>query len=394
MATKEMMVTAPLMALLYDRTFLAGSFSRALRMRRQLYAGFAATWIVLAGVVLSAGNRGGSAGLHAGVAIHDYARTQLAVVAHYLLLAVWPKELVLDYAWPIAHRWGEIGWGGALVGLLLVGSIIALRVKPWLGFLGAWFFGILLPSSSIVPIVTEVAAEHRMYLPLIAPIALAVVGGWAVGRRFGLSRLIWPPVAAAIAVGAWLTFERNSQYSSAVGIWQLTVAQRPNNPRARYNLGYSWNQIAEDLPLGSPQQREAIGHALQELRHSLNLEPTNFSTAAELAEVMMEAGDYRNSERAFDILLKLDPSFAHGHFIRGKLRGLRQDWPAAVSDFEALIAAYPDQPEAHYYLGVCFQQMRQWKQAQIQFERTLALSPDGFKDTGQRLVRVRISQGQ
>ena len=394
MATKEMMVTAPLMALLYDRTFLAGSFSKALQRRRQLYAWLAATWLVLAGTVLAAGNRGGSAGFHAGVAIHDYARTQLAVVAHYLYLALWPRELVLDYAWPIAHRWGDVGWGGLLVAVLLIGSIIALWARPWLGFLGAWFFGILLPSSSIMPIVTEVAAEHRMYLPMIAPIALALVGGWALGRRFGLGWLIWAPVAAAIAFGAWFTFQRNSQYGDAVGIWQITVAQRPNNARAHYNLGYSWKKVAEGLPPGTPLQHEAADHALEELRLSLKLDPTNYRTGAELAEVMMLAGDYRNSERTFDMLLKLDPSFAHGHLIRGKLRGLRQDWPDAASDFKVAIAAYPDQPEAHYYLGVCFQQMRQWKQAQAEFERTLALSPGGFKDAQQRLVWARFNQSQ
>ena len=48
MATKEVMVTVPLIALLYDRTFLAGSFARALQKRWGLYAGMAACWGVLA----------------------------------------------------------------------------------------------------------------------------------------------------------------------------------------------------------------------------------------------------------------------------------------------------------------------------------------------------------
>ena len=40
-------------------------------------------------------------------------------------------------------------------------------------FLGAAFFLILAPTSSVLPIVTEVAAEHRMYLPLAAVAVLA-----------------------------------------------------------------------------------------------------------------------------------------------------------------------------------------------------------------------------
>jgi len=40
-------VSAPLMVLLYDRTFFAGSFREALRRRAPLYAGLAATWLPL-----------------------------------------------------------------------------------------------------------------------------------------------------------------------------------------------------------------------------------------------------------------------------------------------------------------------------------------------------------
>jgi hypothetical protein len=43
MATKEVMATAPLLGLLYDRTFLAGSFREAWQRRRWWYVGLAAT---------------------------------------------------------------------------------------------------------------------------------------------------------------------------------------------------------------------------------------------------------------------------------------------------------------------------------------------------------------
>jgi len=70
-----------------------------------------------------------------------------------------------------------------LLGLLFA-TIYALVRKPMLGFLGAWFFAALAPSSSIVPVITQTVAEHRMYLPLAAVVALAVGGSFAwLGRR-------------------------------------------------------------------------------------------------------------------------------------------------------------------------------------------------------------------
>ena len=54
-ATKEVTATAPLLVLLYDRTFVAGSFREAWRRRGGLHVVLAATWLPLAGLVASAG---------------------------------------------------------------------------------------------------------------------------------------------------------------------------------------------------------------------------------------------------------------------------------------------------------------------------------------------------
>ncbi len=40
----------------------------------------------------------------------------------------------------------------------------------WFAFVGTWFFMLLAPSSSVVPIVTEIAAERRIYLALVSVI--------------------------------------------------------------------------------------------------------------------------------------------------------------------------------------------------------------------------------
>jgi hypothetical protein len=69
--------------------------------------------------------------------------------------------------------------GIAVLGAL---TVVALVRVPPLGFLGAWFFIALAPASSVIPIATEVGAERRMYVPLMALVALAVLAGWFVAR--------------------------------------------------------------------------------------------------------------------------------------------------------------------------------------------------------------------
>ena len=92
-ASKEVMVTAPLVVLLYDRVYLARGFRRALRKRWGLYVGLAASWVVLAAL---AGGRAGTAGLGMGVGWWAYLRTQFVAVFEYLRLSLWPNRLIFD----------------------------------------------------------------------------------------------------------------------------------------------------------------------------------------------------------------------------------------------------------------------------------------------------------
>ena len=67
------MVSAPVIVLLYDRTFLAGSFRDAIRTRWKLYAGLAATWLLLAALVIGGGGRAGTAGFGLRIGAWQYA---------------------------------------------------------------------------------------------------------------------------------------------------------------------------------------------------------------------------------------------------------------------------------------------------------------------------------
>lgn len=238
MATKEVMAAAPLVVLLHDRTFLAGSFGGALRARRGLYAGLAATWLLLAALVASSAGRAGSAGFDAGMSVGQYAATQPRAVVEYLRLAAWPDPLVLDRGARTAATAAEIVPFAAIVAVLVGATVWALVRRPALGFLGAWFFAILAPTSSFVPLATQTVAEHRMYLPLAGIVALGVVAAFEL-----TSRLAAPDAArravlvAVLAALGWRTHVRNLEYAEPRTIWEQAVAHDPGNVRAQMNLG-------------------------------------------------------------------------------------------------------------------------------------------------------------
>ena len=262
MATKEAMVSAPLMVLLYDRTFVSGSFQEAWTRHRRLYLGLGGTWVLLGYLMVGLHYRGIGYGL--GISWWAYALIECRAVVQYLWLALWPHPLVFDYGEFVAVRHvGEVAPYAVILAILVAGVLVELKRQPAIGFVGAWFFLILAPTSSVVPIGGQPMAEHRMYLPLAAVVALVVLGGANLGRyvlgRWQQTRRIleWGVSAAVVLVLTLLTIQRNQDYMTRLTIWLDTVAKRPNNPRA--HLG-----VANALYESDPQ--EAIGQDEEALR--------------------------------------------------------------------------------------------------------------------------------
>jgi tetratricopeptide (TPR) repeat protein len=244
MGSKPSAAVAPLLVLLYDRTFVSGSVTSALRSRPRLYAGLASTWALLIPLLL-ADYRLQAASTELVFRAPSPARyllTQPGVILHYLGLALWPKALVFDYLWPTAHSASDILWPLAVVGLLGFLTIRAWRRRDPAGFLGAWWFVTLLPTSSVIPI-PDAAAEHRLYLPLAAVAAGAVIGydRWARGvfrRLTALRRTCAVALAALVTIGLGsATIRRNQDYQREAALWESVVAERPENPRGHNGLG-------------------------------------------------------------------------------------------------------------------------------------------------------------
>ncbi len=144
-ASKEVIVTAPLMAFLYDRTFISGSFSGAWRRHWPLFLALAATWIPLGCLMKGVSDLG--VGLGWNVPWWAYGITECRVVVKYPLLAFWPHPLVFDYGVYSPPHPAEIWPYVLIIGSLLAVTILALRRSPAVGFGACWFFLILAPVS-------------------------------------------------------------------------------------------------------------------------------------------------------------------------------------------------------------------------------------------------------
>ena len=224
---KETMVVAPILVVFYDRAYLVPSWREGIRERGSLYLGLAASWFLLASLNWS-GPRAAVGGFGAGITPVTYLLNQSAVIVDYLRLSLWPVDLVAFYGWPQPLTAGEVAVPLAFVATLVAATIVTVIGAPRLGFLGVWFFGILAPTSSILPIATEVGAERRMYLPLVALIAIAVIALW----RMAGSRATTAVAVVLAVVLATGTAARNREYATGLSLAQTIVDRRPSGPGA------------------------------------------------------------------------------------------------------------------------------------------------------------------
>jgi Flp pilus assembly protein TadD len=334
MGSKESMFAAPLIAVAWDWLFgrRAGEDARQLWQRRwALYAGLASTWLLLA-LTVSSEQRPASVGFHfADWPWWRYLATQAGVILHYLRLVFLPSPLVLDYGWPpVSSLVGALPELTVVAGLVILTAFGLFKRHP-ASFAGVVFFLVLAPSSSLLPIVTEVAAEHRMYVPLAAVIGLIIIACVEAGRRWRIPAFAGI-VALSTAAGAlgWLTYSRNADYASEERIWADTIGKRPDNPTARVNYGVvllAQGRTSEaephlrkavELAPDEDEAQLALGAALcstgrcdegiPHFRRAVELDPDDPGAVRNLAEALASRGERREAAVHFRRAVELLPN--------------------------------------------------------------------------------------
>ncbi len=432
MGSKQVMVTAPLVVFAYDAVFSPGSVGEKLRRRWAMYAGLGGTWLLLAALMWTGPAPVGAGFRGTAFTWLEYAATQFGVILHYLRLALLPVGLCLDYGWQKAQAWHEFVPQAVAVAVLLAATTWALWRRPPAGFLGLWFFLILAPTSSIMP-VTDAAFEHRMYLPLAAVAAGAVCGAYALGRRLRLPAAAG--VVAAVAVLGllgWLTDRRNRQYHDVTGMWEDVVRNRPNWYRGLNSLGVAYEHAgryeeaiephrkAVALEPGRPKHHKDLGHvlhkagrhreALASLNQALRLNRRYAAAYVDRANVLSALGRLTEAEQDCRTALAINPRHATAHGLLGEVLAKQQRWAEAEAEYREVLRLDPDNPKAHegvaralrgagdltgalahcrdwlarrpqsarahYHLGQALKRLGRLPEALIQYQQAIEIDPD------------------
>jgi protein O-mannosyl-transferase len=245
---------------------------------------------------------GAYAGQNIAISPLAYLGSQGYAILRYLQLLIVPYGFTIDPDIPLAPQW----WAWIiLIGLIALSFRYFRAAGP-----GFWFLGglvLLIPSSSIFPAI-DLAADRRMYLPLVAFAACLAL----------LLQRVPRPVLAGIAVALLaISYTRVHVWSSNQALWREAMYYAPNKIRPRI-------QLARHV-----ESTEAI-RLLSETKNFAARDP---QVASELGRVLLEANRPVEALREFGLALAQNPNSPQFLTNRGvALAALGQN-QAAADDF-------------------------------------------------------------
>ncbi|WP_165698918.1 tetratricopeptide repeat protein [Bremerella volcania] len=334
---KEVAVVIPLVVLWYDRAFLAESWRELFRDRWLVYVGLFASWLILAQVAMvpiENHNKHGTVLVHevdftgdqpirTVVGPREYLYSQAHAIPFYLQLTVLPMGQSLDHGWRATYSLAEAIWPGVIVVAALGLTIWCVFRAPRWSFVGASFFLILAPTSSILPI-QDIVFEHRMYLPLASLLTLIVFGIYEGLRRtepeqpsssshLSASQALVVVLAVLVIVYGGVSIARNEVYRDDESMWRDVLAKNPSNPRAYHGIAHAY-VMQGDWAKAIPYLEKTI-----ELHPEYPFKGGYANTFLNGAKKSIELGDVDMALKLLDLTIKMNPQDSEAYFLMAKL---------------------------------------------------------------------------
>ena len=395
MLTKPVVITLPLMVILYDVIFF-GTDKKFDVSRIILYVIFIIPVLVIPFVLF--GPQGivnaASIGLQE-IPQKNYLLTQFNVIMTYLRLLFVPINQNIDYDYRIAQTLFEFP---TFISFTAIVAIVGVALR-WLSkerlltFGILWFFIALGPQSSIFSLL-DVIYEHRVYLPCL---------GFSVFISAFLFKIIRNRktyiAVMSIIVGVLLilTCQRNLLWSDAQRFMEDTVSKSPNKARPHNNLAFFYFHQGK------------LTEAEREYKRAVTLDPDYYIAAYNLGMVYFEGNRLTEAGDIFLALTRHYPDFpdpyvglamvlskfghnqmalellrhspmpnsknASAYIVLGNIFQSQKDGIQAKAMFQKAVWLNPDSSVGHYNLGNTYFKEGNFYEALVSYQKAAKLNP-------------------
>jgi hypothetical protein len=210
----------------------------------------------------------------------------------YLGKTLWPTGLAADYGRTTARA---IAGDMAILKFALLAAVIlaiatAWRFRPLAALGGLWFIIFILPISGLVRFMYQLhstVADHYLYLPMVGIAAIVATAVQAVmsERRTSFAPAWAAPIAGVLlcALLAIMSWQQLGSWHDSVSLFTRMVEINPDSSGSQSDLGSALAGAGE------------IEQATDHFRLAVNINPGDVTSRKNLAQALLQIGDYAGS---------------------------------------------------------------------------------------------------
>ena len=334
--------------------------------------------------------------------------TQAGVMIQYLKLLVWPWPgwLNIDHDIVISSSLFRVSTFLSVLAVLLALALAVFlaRKRRLISFAIIWFFVILAPTSSLIPL-WDVMVEYRLYLPMVAyGLILALLadflhqllvshGSRKLGNGIVIGALIF-----LVAVYSAFTVQRSRAFRDGIALWEDAVLKSPNKARPFLSLGVMLHrsnrqkearemleQALEKKPRRHPLVQYNLGvvysdlgnydKAIVHLGEYLKRNPADRDANHEMGSIYLRMGSLEKAGSYFRRALEISPHFAPAHAGLGDVLLKEGKIDEAISEYKKAVGLNPDLEKTHLRLAAAYLKKGMAAEAQFEMRQATTLGP-------------------
>ncbi len=364
MFTKEIVLTLPLMILLYEFCF----WGSGNRFKWKYLVPFLILLLIIPVTMYIArsvnlGEVWKLAKETEDISRGHYLLTQFRVLVTYLRLLFIPLNQNLDYDYPVLHGLWEIPTLASLfllITILIIG-ILLFRKYRVISFTIFWFFLTLSVESGVIPI-RDVIFEHRLYLPMVGYSLFLPVSVYHLCRNRGL-RSGTAFLFMVVILYSFLAYNRNRLWESEFALWNDTVKKSPGKARVHRMLGSIWRDKGE------------YEKAIDEYEESMRIWPEHPALWNDLGVSWLKKGEYDKARECFKKALAGNPELVHAYYNMGLVCEEEKLVEDAILWYKKALNIKPPMAEAHCNLGSIYHAKGLLNEAESEYKKAIDANP-------------------
>ncbi len=308
---------------------------------------------------------------------YSYLLTQFSAVVKYLKLLILPCGLSVNHELLAAESFLNINVLlslGILTAIILISVVLRKKLRLVSLFM-AWFFIILIPTSSILPL-KILMNEHRVYLSgigLFVILAISALKNVNKKRQVNILTMVFIMIITVLAL---TSYNRNADWKNGVTLWSDALRVNPDSVVSLNNRGKSYYLLG------------FYDKAIDDFSRVIELKPDYALTYNNRGAAYLSKGLTDRAIADFSMSIKGNPGDIGSYVNLAIIYQNKGMYAEALSVINKARDIDDKVPALYNVLGITYARMGKYEEAVKEFSKGLSLNP-GDTEIKRNLTKIQ-----